>query len=343
MKDTFNIIILLLGTIFTTCQVAFAQTSDGHKAVLVIHGGAGSITHENLSDDRQQAYAEAMEEALLVGYEIIAGGGASLDAVVAAVMVMEDSPLFNSARGAVLTSTGTVELDASIMDGATLDAGAAAAIKHVRNPISLARAVMEQSDHVLLMGDGAEAFAEEVGLEMVTNEYFRTERRVRQYESYKEQQNEGAEETGDAGVFGEPDYYGTVGAAALDSEGNLAAATSTGGTSFKRWGRVGDSPIIGAGTYADNATCAISATGTGEYFIRGVLAYRISALMQYAGLSLREAASSVVHGTLTELGGDGGVIGLDANGNVTMTFNTEGMFRGYVDGAGNTYVAMFNR
>jgi len=342
MKDTIFLISVISALAFALPDVAPAQLAPP-KVVLVIHGGAGSITPENTPESRQQEVTRKLEEALIAGYHVLDEGGTSLDAVVAAVVIMEDSPLFNAGRGAVLTSAGTIELDASIMDGASRNAGGVAAVKRVKSPIALARAVMEQTDHVLLAGEGAEAFAREIGMEMVANEYFRTDRRVQQFESKKASLNG---DTGDARSLQsvrESGYYGTVGAAALDSEGNLAAATSTGGLSFKKWGRVGDSPIIGAGTYADNETCAISATGTGEYFIRGVLSFRISALMLHAGLSLEDAASSVIHGTLSEMGGDGGVIGLDRHGNVTMTFNTDGMYRGYVDAAGNTHVAMFGK
>lgn len=306
------------------------------RAVLVIHGGAGSITRDNLSVEREEAYREKLGEALRAGHEIIQNEGSSLDAVIAAITILEESPLFNAGRGAVLTSAGTVELDASIMDGRTRNAGAVASIQHVKSPIRLARAVMEQSPHVLLVGEGAESFAEEIEMEMVPNEYFRTDRRLDQF-----RRRENEEKSGSLLSPSDEHKYGTVGAIALDRNGNLAAGTSTGGTAFKRWGRVGDSPIIGAGTYADNATCAVSATGTGEFFIRGVLAYRTSALMQYAGLTLAEAAASVIHGTLSEMGGDGGLIALDREGNVATPFNTSGMFRGYIDEAGNTHIAMF--
>jgi len=342
MKDTIFFISVISTLALGLPDVASAQEAPP-RVVLVVHGGAGSISPENTPESRQQEVSDKLEEALMAGYHVLDEGGTSLDAVVAAVTIMEDSPIFNAGRGAVLTSAGTVELDASIMDGASRSAGGVAGVKRVKSPIALARAVMEQTDHVLLAGEGAEAFAAEIGMEMVDNEYFRTDRRVEQFESRKARLND---DTGDARILQsvrESGHYGTVGAAALDSEGNLAAATSTGGLSFKKWGRIGDSPIIGAGTYADNETCAISATGTGEYFIRGVLSFRISALMQHAGLSLEDAASSAIHGTLSEMGGDGGVIGLDRDGNVTMTFNTDGMYRGYVDAAGNTHVAMFGK
>lgn len=341
MKDTFVSLTTALTIVLVAGLLNPVAAQDPSRGVLVIHGGAGSIARENLSAASEAAYREMLEEALRAGYDALQNGRSSLDAVVAAIMIMEDSPLFNSGRGAVLTSEGTAELDASIMEGSELSAGAVASVKHAKNPITLARAVMEQSPYVLLAGDGADAFARSIGVEVVPNEYFRTDRRLEQYERYKQRESD---DTGDAG--GRIDdlesrKYGTVGAAAIDRDGNLAAGTSTGGTSYKKWGRVGDSPIIGAGTYADNATCAISATGTGEYFIRAAVAFRISALMQYAGLSLPESAASVIHGTLTQMGGDGGVIGLDREGNVTMTFNTAGMFRGYIDETGNVHVAMY--
>ncbi len=343
MKDTSSNLVVVLTALTALCAGLPGPVSSQHlapKGVLVIHGGAGSITADRMPEDRRQAYEEKLKEALTAGYGVLEEGGSSLDAVVATVTVMEDSPLFNAARGAVLTSAGLVELDASIMDGASRKAGAVASVKRASSPIRLARAVMEQSDYVLLVGDGADTFAREVGLKMVPNEHFRTNQRMEQYERYRERQS-GDTGAGTAAPLSETSPYGTVGAVALDRGGNLAAATSTGGTSYKKWSRVGDSAIIGGGTYADNETCAVSATGTGEYFIRGVLAFRISALMNYAGLSLQEAAASVIHGTLTSMGGDGGVIGLDRDGNVTMTFNTAGMFRGYADDEGNLHVAMF--
>ncbi len=311
------------------------------KAVLVVHGGAGTITTENTPESRRQEIEDKLKEALAAGHEILAAGGSSLDAVVSAVSILENSPLFNAGRGAVLTDAGIVELDASIMDGKSLEAGAVASVRYTRNPISLARAVMEQSNHVLLSGDGADNFARHIGMESVPNEYFHTERRVEQFEEYQKRLKEEAEDAGALLEAGKHRKHGTVGAVAVDNDGNLAAATSTGGTSFKKWGRIGDSPIVGAGTYADNQTCAVSATGTGEYFIRGVLAYRVSALMQYSGLSIGQAVESVIHGTLDELGGNGGVIGLDREGNVAMAFNTAGMVRGYVDRDGEMHVAMF--
>lgn len=348
----------LIGLSMHPVAVVFAQTG-GHQTKMVIHGGAGTITPDNIDAERRGAYEDKLGEALQAGYDVLRTDGSSLDAVVAAITILEDSPLFNAGRGAVLTSAGTVELDASVMEGRARNAGAVASLTTVKNPIRLARLVMEQSRYVMLAGDGAESFADEAGVELVGNEYFRTERRLQQYERYRQRLEEGADARSRNGPPSEnenpfepadPDIspieddrrkFGTVGAVALDADGDLAAGTSTGGISYKRWGRIGDSPIIGAGTYADNHTCAISATGDGEYFIRGAMAHDISAMMRYTGLSVREAASAVIHGKLSEMGGSGGVIGLDRDGNVAMVFNTAGMFRGTVDHEGNIDVKMF--
>lgn len=300
-----------------------------------IHGGAGTILKKDLTPEMEEAYRVKLREAVLAGYDILKNGGSSLNAVEAAIRIMEDSPLFNAGKGSVLTSAGTVEMDASIMDGKTLKAGAVADIKHVRNPISLARLVMEQSPHVMLIGEGAEAFAKEKGIEAVPQDYFITDRRLkdleREREKVKKQTAPPKQINRESGLT-PPDEkkYGTVGAVALDREGNLAAGTSTGGKTNKRVGRVGDSPIIGAGNYANNRTCAVSGTGDGEYFIRLLVAYDISALMEYKGMTVEAAARTVVMEKLKALGGDGGVIAIDKNGNIAMTFNTPGMYRAYV-------------
>lgn len=318
-----------------TCAIA-ARGEDGPIAI-AMHGGAGAPP--NLPAERRAEYEAKLEEALRTGYAILEKGGSSLDAVEAAVRVLEDSPLYNAGRGAVLTNEGTAELDASIMEGKTRNAGAVASVKHVRNPISLARKVMEESPHVLLVGDGAEVFAKEQRQPLVDNEYFRTERRIEQWRRTheREQRQEGA-----SFDVEEREKMGTVGAVALDREGNLAAATSTGGRHYKKFGRVGDSPIIGAGTYADNETCAVSATGHGEYFIRGAIAYDIAAIMRYKGLTVKEAAESRIHEKLAGMGGTGGVIAIDAKGNIAMPFNTDGMYRGSIDTKGELKVAIYS-
>jgi beta-aspartyl-peptidase (threonine type) len=309
-----------------------------------IHGGAGTILKGNMTPEMEADYRAQLRAALMVGYNILKNDGNSLDAVEAAIRLMEDSPLFNAGKGAVFTSEGTIELDASIMDGRTLKAGAVAAVKHLKNPISVARLVMEQSPHVLMVGDGAEAFAKGKGIEPVPNEYFRTERRWQELQRAKEKERKEAAQPQKVSQI-EQEYadvskHGTVGAVALDKHGDLAAATSTGGKTNKKFGRVGDSPIIGAGTYANNRTCAVSGTGDGEYFIRGVVAYDISAMMEYQGKSLKEAAAAVIE-KLGKLGGTGGLIAIDRNGNVTMPFNTEGMYRASIGADGKAVVEIY--
>ena len=292
---------------------------------LVIHGGAGTITRENMSTEKEAEYISKLTAALKTGYAILEIGGSSIDAVEATIKVMEDSPLFNAGKGAVFTGAGTNELDASIMDGATLQAGAVAGVKTVKNPISAARKVMEETWHVLLAGEGADAFAKEQELDIVDNSYFHTEHRFKSLIKAKEKEIE---------------KHGTVGCVALDKKGNLAAGTSTGGLTNKRWGRVGDSPIIGAGTYASNETCAVSGTGQGEYFIRGSVAYDIAAQMDYEKKSVQTAAQAVID-KLTERGGTGGVIVMDSKGNIAMSFNTEGMYRGFYLNDGELTVKIY--
>ena len=297
---------------------------------IAVHGGAGDIPPAELTPEREAAYHAGLERALRAGESILAAGGASLDAVVAAVQVLEDDPLFNAGHGAVIAANGICELDAAVMDGRDLRAGAVTGVRHVRNPISLARLVMERSPHVMLSGPGAEEFALERGLPPVPNRYFVTERRQRELT---------AALAADAAGFRES-LMGTVGAVALDAQGNLAAATSTGGTTGKRWGRVGDSPVIGAGTYAANDCCAVSATGHGEYFIRASVAHEIASLMRYAGLDARAAAARVVHEQLRQLGGDGGVIVVGRDGTIAMPFNSRGMLRGSIDAQGRITTAI---
>jgi len=293
--------------------VAGNGQTDQEVFGLVIHGGAGTITKKNMTPEKEAAYINKLTEALKKGYNILDKGGSSLDAVEATIKIMEDSPLFNSGKGAVFTNAGTNELDASIMDGNTLQAGAVAGVKTVKNPISAARKVMEETWHVLLSGEGADAFAKEQGLDIVPNVYFNTERQYKSLMKAKEK---------------EAEKHGTVGCVALDKKGNLAAGTSTGGLTNKMWGRVGDSPIIGAGTYANNKTCGVSGTGQGEYFIRGSIAFDIAAQMEYQHKTVQDAAQSVMN-KLTDRGGAGGVIAMDGKGNIATPYNTKGMYRGY--------------
>lgn len=304
---------------------------------LAIHGGAGTISRSELTPLREQAYRAALEQALKAGFEILNRGGSSLDAVEAAVRVLEDDPHFNAGRGAVFTSAGTHELDASIMDGKTLKAGAVISLKHIKNPVSLARLVMEKSPNVILDCVGAEAFARENGVELVDQKYFFTQERWDALQRVKEAASGAGEKKF---IISDQDKHGTVGAVALDQAGNLAAATSTGGMTNKRPGRVGDSPVIGAGNYANNATCAVSATGDGEYFIRASVAHDISALMEYRGLSVEEAARTVLD-KVEKLGGTGGVIVINGKGEMALPFNTSGMYRGHVDQTGKFVTDIF--
>jgi beta-aspartyl-peptidase (threonine type) len=297
---------------------------------IAIHGGAGAIPRDLLAKDKRAQYEASLASVLDESFAMLERGGSSLDAVTAAVHALEDDPLFNAGRGAALTREGWAELDAAVMDGRDQRAGAVASVRHVKNPVELARRVMEKSRHVLLVSVGAEEFALEEGIPLVPNLYFRTDERRHQLES--EQQGR---RVSDLMPAGSPiGTQGTVGAVALDKHGNLAAATSTGGMTNKRQGRVGDSPIIGAGTYAKNGVCAISATGHGEYFIRAVAAYHIALSVELRGMSLAEAARELIHARIPGLGGSGGIIGVGAGGEIVMDFNTEGMFRGARNSAG---------
>jgi beta-aspartyl-peptidase (threonine type) len=330
--------ILLLGLLFFTMTVR-AQ----NKLVLVIHGGAGTIKPENMTPQLEQAYQQKLREALEAGYAVLERGGSSLEAVTTAIQVLEESPLFNAGKGAVFTHEGRNELDASIMDGKTGLAGAVAGVTTVKSPILAAQAVMQKSQHVMLSGKGAETFAKEQGLEIVDPSYFFDQRRYDQLKRLQEQE-QGKETEGtikDHDMPFENKKFGTVGAVALDKEGNLAAGTSTGGMTNKRWGRVGDAPIIGAGTYASNATCAVSATGHGEFFIRHVVAYDVAARMKYKKLPLQQAANEVVMQTLKEQGGEGGIIAVDSQGNIAMPFNTSGMYRGFIKEKGKAQVFIY--
>jgi L-asparaginase / beta-aspartyl-peptidase len=299
---------------------------------IAIHGGAGAVPRATLSPEREQRYRAGLEAALEGGYAVLERVGSSLDAVTAAVRILEDDPSFNAGRGAALTRAGAAELDAAVMDGRNLRAGAVASVRHVKNPVELARRVMEKSRHVLLVGGGAEEFALEEGFGLVPNLYFRTPERQSQLEH--EQRGERVSDL-------VPPGHGTVGAVACDRDGNLAAATSTGGMTNKRPGRVGDSPIIGAGTYAKNGVCAVSATGHGEYFIRAVAAHHVCAAVEYRSLTLEVAIAELLHDILRGLGGDGGLIGVDRGGHIVMDFSTEGMYRGARDSSGRSEIAIY--
>ncbi len=304
---------------------------------LVIHGGAGTILKKDMTEEKETAYRTALQEALKAGYLLLEKGQTAVDAVRAAVCSLEDNILFNAGKGSVFAKDGSQEMDASIMDGSNLMAGAVAAVRHIKNPVELAYTIMTQSPHVMLNGQGAYDFAIQQGLKTETDDYFFSPFR---YEQWKQMQG-GNETALDHNVVLEDKKFGTVGAAALDIHGNIAAATSTGGMTNKQYGRVGDSPVIGAGTYANNNTCAISCTGHGEPFIRAVTAYDVSCLMEYKGLSLEEAMNIVVHDKLMKIGGEGGMIGVDANGHAAMVFNSDGMYRGMKCSDGREGVAIY--
>jgi beta-aspartyl-peptidase (threonine type) len=305
---------------------------------IAIHAGSGTMAPDEMDRQLEAQIRGALLEAVQAGHHVLRLGGSSLDAVEASVKLLEDSPHFNAGRGAVFNAEGKNEMDASIMDGATLQAGAVAGVHNIRNPILLARRVMTHSPHVMLTGEGAVAFAREQGLEFADDDYFYTERRWQQLQQARE---DAARQSSNADAKYPDRWMSTVGAVALDSHGNLAAATSTGGMTNKRYGRVGDSPIIGAGTYADNRSCAVSATGHGEYFIRATVARDICARVQYQGISLQQAADDVVMGELVRMGGEGGIISIDSKGNIALVFNTEGMHRASVDTAGDIRVGIF--
>ena len=326
----------------TTALLFFiAMTPQAKPIAIVVHGGAGRIDRDVLTPEHEQLYHVTLEQSLRAGHTILKQGGSALDAVEAAIVIMEDAPVFNAGRGAVFTAEGKNELDASIMDGRALQAGAVGGVTTVKNPIRAARAVMEKSPHVLFTNQGAEKFASDNGLEIVDPKYFFTERRWKQIQKWLKQQEATAKPQAIAEPDRHADYFGTVGCVALDAKGNIAAGTSTGGMTGKRFGRIGDSPIIGAGTYADNRTAGISCTGHGEYFIRHAVAHDISARIAYIKESLAKAATDVVHTVLKQAGGSGGIIGIDAQGNVVMEFNTNAMTRGSIDTTGNLKTAIF--
>ena len=312
-----RIITSILVFLIISCSEKNQEVPIKQPIAIVVHGGAGTILKKNMSDEKERLYKEKLKEAISIGYQILKDGGSSLDAVEQTILILENSPLFNAGKGAVFTHEMKNELDASIMDGSNLNAGAVAGVTVIKNPIKAARAVMEESEHVLLAGKGAESFAIAQNLDTVNPSYFYTETSANSLNRRIENEK-----------------HGTVGCVALDINGNLAAGTSTGGMTNKKWGRIGDSPIIGAGTYANNKTCAVSCTGWGEFYIRGVVAHDISAMMEYGGLSLKKAAQKVVNEKLTQLGGTGGIIAIDQKGNIVMEFNTKGMYRGKYDDRG---------
>ncbi|MBK6992484.1 MAG: isoaspartyl peptidase/L-asparaginase [Chitinophagaceae bacterium] len=304
---------------------------------LVIHGGAGTILKKDLTNELEAAYRKGLEDALKAGYALLEKGKTAVEAVLAATISLENNILFNAGKGSVFGKDGSQEMDASIMDGKNLMAGAVSAVRNVRNPVELAHAIMNKSQHVMLNGNGALEFAKEHGLQIEEDEYFYSAFR---YEQWKQMQGSN-EVVLDHNVVIKDKKFGTVGAAAMDIHGNIAAATSTGGMTNKQYGRVGDSPIIGAGTYANNKTCAISCTGHGEPFIRAVTAYDVSCLMEYKGLSLEEAMKVVVHDKLMKIDGEGGMIGVDAKGNTALVFNSEGMYRGVRRSDGQDKIAIY--
>ena len=308
---------------FIIILLLFSCEKSINNYAIVIHGGAGTVIRENTPKELQNKYEDKLREALEVGYSILENGGKSIDAVEQTIKILEDSELFNAGRGSVLTNEETVEMDASIMTGQDLNAGAVATLKIIKNPISAARAVMEKSKHVFLSGKGAENFAKDIGLEIISNDYFIIESQLNQIKRIKDNK------------------YGTVGCVAIDKSGNITAGTSTGGMINKKWNRIGDVPVIGAGTYANNKTCGISATGWGEYFIRNVVAYDISAMMEYQNKTLRDAARISIHDKVGSMGATGGVIGIDKNGNVIMEFNSPGMYRGFKTNNSDYIVKMF--
>lgn len=303
---------------------------------MAIHGGAGTLVKGLMTAQLEATYKAALETALNAGYAILEAGGTALDAVECAVKLLEDTPLFNAGKGSVFTAEGTHEMDAAIMDGSNVKAGAVSLITGIKNPVALARDIMDHSYHVFLAGEGAMTFAKSRGHEVLEPPYFYDEVRYQQWQGIKDsdqfQLDHSVKKDG---------KFGTVGAVACDQHGNTAAATSTGGMTNKKWGRVGDSPMIGAGTYANNATCAVSCTGSGEYFIRGVVAYDVSCLMEYKGLTLQEAADEVIKNRILKIGGDGGLIAVDAQGNIAMPFNTEGMYRAFRTSEGASEILIY--
>lgn len=311
------------------------------KLTLVIHGGAGTITKEEMTPELEQAYLKALQTGLDAGYAVLEEGGSAVNAVKAASVVLEDNMLFNAGRGSVFTKKGVQEMDAAIMDGETLDAGAVAGIRNVRNPIELATEVLRNSNHVFLSGKGANDFAIKQGIKLEPDEYFFSQFRYDQWRAVRDSDNYMLDHTHNDITEIKDKKFGTIGAVACDQNGNIAAATSTGGMTNKKYGRIGDSPLIGCGTYANNKTCAVSCTGHGEIFIKAVAAYDVSALMEYKNLSLKEAAEEVVLNKLVKMDGEGGLISVDAAGNYAMVLNSAGMYRGVKSSDGTNEVAIY--
>lgn len=307
-----------------------------NKFSIVIHGGAGTLVKGMMTPELEARYKKDLKAAMDSGYKVLESGKSAVDAVEAAVMVLENSPLFNAGKGAVFTATGTHEMDASIMDGKTLNAGAVSLITGIKNPVQLARDVMEKSEHVFLAGDGAHEFAKDLNYNFEAASYFYDDFRHNQWLEIRDTDSFQLDHS-----VKKDSKFGTVGAVACDKDGNIAAATSTGGMTNKKWGRVGDSPMVGAGNYANNKTCAISCTGSGEFFIRGVVAYDVACLIEHKGMSLDQAAKEVIHKRILEIGGDGGLIAVDAQGNISMPFNTEGMYRASKSSSGEEQVSIY--
>ena len=335
--------LLILVFSFNRCQNSnnqkqLLENSQIENFGIVIHGGAGTMSRKEMTKEMDSMYRNKLEEVIRVGYLILKNGGTSQEAVEKSINLLEDSPLFNAGKGAVLNSNGEIELDASFMNGKTLNAGAIVGVKTIKNPISAAIKVMENSPHVMFFGSGAEEFAMKEGLEIVDPNYFFTQKRIDELKRIKLDEKKSSFINDELKNI----KYGTVGCVALDKKGNLAAGTSTGGMTNKKWNRIGDVPIIGAGNYANNKTCAISATGWGEFFIRNVVAHDISALMEYKGLKISEASKIVINEKVAKLGGDGGVIGIDKNGNIAMEMNTNGMYRAHMNSKGDIVVKIYN-
>ncbi len=348
MKKTAMLLLTTIALISCDVDSSKKETEIMRKPnsfAIVIHGGAGGIKREYFTQEQQDAYTEKLQEALDAGYAVLEKGGVSLDAVQAAINVMEDSPLFNAGKGSVYNSEGNQEMDAAIMDGKTLNAGAVAGVNHIKNPILAARIVMDSSEHVMLSGKGAEIMAAKFGIEMVDSSYFFTEKRLNQLREIQGQEKTQLDHTAYLikNELIDVHKFGTVGAVAIDKNGNIAAGTSTGGMTNKKYGRIGDVPIIGAGTYANNLTCGISCTGTGEYFMRTVAAHEVSNLIKYKKLTPKEALHEVLFNQIGPLGGEGGIILMDKNGEVSWDFNSTGMFRGFKKSDGETKIEMFEK